>query len=202
MTPAFSRAEAASQDSVSRRFVSQISNHCAAFSLLSIALLAGCVRRTPSVPLEQPTEQAVDAGAVEDVAEYNPLDLIPGSLRAFGLVMPMGTSEHLTDTNMKMFYVSAPMNRVMRYLQRRLLITTGDIRPLGALIRHAQVKFMDPSLGQFVDVGVRDEGDRTFVTVWNRPTIAPPDHPLTMEQSLRLGGIDPDGGRPLIGNHH
>lgn len=148
-------------------------------------------------------EQDVDAGAAAaDVPEYNPLDLLPGSLRAFGLIMPMGTAEHLTDTNMKMYYVSAPMNRVMRYLQRRLLITNGDIRPLGAFIRRAQVRFVDPSLGQFVDVGVRDEGDRTFVTVWNRPTIARPDQPISLEQSIRLGGFDPDGGRPLIGNHH
>jgi hypothetical protein len=171
-------------------------------SLLSVASVSACGRKPPAPAVELAPVELVDAGVVEDVAEYSALDLLPGSVRAFGLVMPMGTTEHLSDNTMKMFYVSAPMMRVMRYLQRRLVITNGDIRPLGALIRHAQVRFIDPALGQFVDVGVRDEGDRTFVTVWNRPTAGRPDRPITAEQSMRLAGFDPDSGRPLERNNH
>lgn len=148
------------------------------------------------------TEATDDGGSAPDVvAALDPMDLVPGSIRAFGLVMPIGTSEHLADPSMKMFYVSAPMSRVMRYLQRRLTITDGDIRPLGALIRRARVKFTPPGQSLFVDVGLRDEGDRTFVTIWNRPAL-PPGPPVSTGESLRMAGFDPDSGRPLIGNHH
>jgi hypothetical protein len=170
---------------------------------VAIASCAGCSRRPPApsdagVSSVEPTS---DAGVVDDVVALDPMDLVPGSIRAFGLVMPIGTSEHLSDPSMKMFYVSAPMSRVMRYLQRRLTITDGDIRPLGALIRRARVKFTPPGQALFVDVGLRDEGDRTFVTLWNRPAL-PPGPPVGTGESLRMAGFDPDSGRPLIGNHH
>lgn len=176
-----------------------------ATSATAVALVAvvGCGRgTTPRAVVDSgvATESVEDA-SVADVEAIDPLDLAPGSIRAFGVVMPIGTSEHLSEPAMKMFYVSAPMNRVMRYLQRRLLITEGDIRPLGAMIRRARVKFTPPGQTLFVDVGVRDEGDRTFVTMWNRPAL-PPGPPIGTAESLRIAGFDPDSGRPLIGNHH
>lgn len=161
----------------------------------------GCDRRPPTrVDVAVAVEPTVDA-SVADVESIDPNDLAPGSIRSFGVVMPMGTSEHLSEPAMQMFYVSAPMNRVMRYLQRRLIITDGDIRPLGAMIRRARVKFTPPGQALFVDVGVRDEGDRTFVTMWNRPAL-PPGPAISTGESLRIAGFDPDSGRPLIGNHH
>ncbi len=119
----------------------------------------------------------------------------------FGLLLPIGTQMHLEEVGMKMYYVPAPMNRVMRYLQRRLEVTNGDIHPLGAFIRRARVRFTPAGQALFVDVGLRDEGDRTFVTVWNRPAL-PIVMPLTSAESLVRAGFDPDSGRPLIGNHH
>ncbi len=167
-----------------------------------VVLLAACGRRDPLV-IEAGTVVApasVDA-AVEDVETVDPSDLAPGDVRVFGLLLPLGTQQHLEEPGMKMFYVSAPMNRVMRYLQRRLEVTNGDIRPLGAFIRRARVRFTPPGQALFVDVGLRDEGDRTFLTVWNRPAL-PIAMPLTTAESLVRAGFDPDSGRPLIGNHH
>ncbi len=172
-------------------------------SAVLLFVAAGCDRR-PVAPADAgvaPVEVTEDAAAVADVEYVDPSDLTPSSIRAFGVTMPVGTSEHLSEPGMKMFYVSAPMNRVMRYLQRRLTITDGDIRPLGAMIRRARVKFTPPGQALFVDVGVRDEGDRTFVTIWNRPAL-PIGGSISTAESLRLAGFDPDSGRPLIGNHH
>ncbi len=136
-----------------------------------------------------------------DVENIDPSDLVPGSIRSYGVLMPLGTQLHHEEPGMQMFYVSAPMNRVMRYMQRRLIITNGDIRPLGAFVRRARVRYSQPGQALFVDMGLRDEGDRTFVTVWNRPALAPP-LPMSTADSLRRAGFDPDSGRPLIGNHH
>jgi hypothetical protein len=170
---------------------------------VSVALaLVGCSRRGPATTDAgvSSNEPASDAEFV-DVEAIDPSELVAGSLRAFGLLLPVGTTEHLSDGNMKMFYISAPMSRVMRYMQRRLVITDGDIRPLGALIRRARVKNTPPGQTLFVDVGLRDEGDRTFVTVWSRPAL-PPGPPVSTGESLRMAGFDPDSGRPLVGNHH
>lgn len=173
-----------------------------AVAMVACSSSVGCSRRPPAAQDAGVVaiESSEDA-AVADVAALDPMDLVPGSIRAFGIVMPIGTSEHLSEPAMKMFYVSAPMSRVMRYLQRRLTITDGDIRPLGALIRRARVKFTPQGQTLFVDVGLRDEGDRTFVTIWNRPAL-PPGPPVSTGESLRMAGFDPDSGRPLIGNHH
>jgi len=169
---------------------------------LVAVVIAGCERPAQRAARDAAvvTESAADA-SVSDAETVDPFDLAPGSIRAFGVVMPIGTSEHLSEPTMKMFYIGAPMNRVMRYLQRRLVITDGDIRPLGAMIRRARVKFTPPGQTLFVDVGLRDEGDRTFVTMWNRPAL-PPAPPIGTAESLRMAGFDPDSGRPLIGNHH
>jgi hypothetical protein len=85
------------------------------------------------------------------------------------------------------------MTRVMRYLQTHLSFQNADIHPLGALLRNARPP---NSATEFVvDVGVRDEGDRTLVTVWNR---TPMDaRPMTLEQGVRAAGLDPHTGRAL-----
>lgn len=141
----------------------------------------------------------VAAAAVEAAApaeEADPYRLLPGPESAFGLRMPMLSSPRLQNPSMKMFMVEAPMPRVMQYLQERLRIQTADIHPLAAMIRGAQV--LEADVGLVVDVGVRDEGDRTVVTVWNRT--APPENvgaTRTVEDALRGSGIDPRTGRAL-----
>ncbi|MDP3278298.1 MAG: hypothetical protein Q8Q09_24130 [Deltaproteobacteria bacterium] len=142
-----------------------------------------------------PEVPAADAGGPE-VEARDPSDLAPGSLRVYGLLLPVGTSEHLVGEGFKMFYISASMSRVMRYMQRNLVITTGDIRPLGAMIRQARVRFSDGPQVRLVDVGLRDEGDKTFVTIWERRA-RPEGPPVTTAESLRRVGIDPDSGRAL-----
>lgn len=162
------------------------------------AELSACRRRAR--PIVQPAMTApVAATAAQPAAlaeEEDPNRLLPGSESAFGLRMPMRSDPRLQNAAMKTFMVEAPMPRVMQYLQERLRIHTANIHPLAAMIRNAQV--LEADGGVVVDVGVRDEGDRTVVTVWNRTP--PPENTgitRTMEDALRGSGIDPRTGRPL-----
>lgn len=127
-------------------------------------------------------------------------DLEPGTLRAFGLLMPVGSTEQFHTEQQRIFFVVAPFPRVMRYLQRRLEITTGDIHPLGALVRNARLRTAPEGQILRLDVGVRDEGERTVVTLWNRTAVAVP--PRSMNDGLRAAGFDPATGRPLPENNY
>lgn len=161
------------------------------------AAALGCRRRAR--PIVQPAARAPVTQQTPAPAPVEPADpnrLLPGNEDAFGLRMPMRSAKRLENNNMKMFMVEAPMHRVMAYLQERLRIQTADIHPLAAMVRGAQVVEADVRL--VVDVGVRDEGDRTVVTVWNR-TAAPnlESTQRTLDEGLRNAGIDPRTGRPL-----
>lgn len=168
-------------------------------TLLCLAAELSACRRRPR-PIVQPAMTAPVAAslgaAAAPVEEADPSRLLPGPESAFGLRMPMLSSPRLQNQTMKMFMVEAPMPRVMQYLQERLRIYTADIHPLAAMIRGAQVVEGDDGL--VVDVGVRDEGDRTVVTVWNRTP--PPQNTgvtRTLDEALRGSGIDPRTGLPL-----
>ena len=128
-------------------------------------------------------------------------ELVPGPLNAFGLPLPSASRERFGNADTKMFTVEAAMPRVMRYLERRLEMRYADIHPLAAVIHGAVVK--EARTGLVIDVGVRDEGERTLVTIWNR---TPPTQALgsevTPEQGLRAAGIDPSTGRPLPSQNH
>ena len=164
-------------------------------SAVALLALAACHRRPrdpaptpPAAPAPTLTERVVDdAPATSD-------DLLPGALVAFGLPMPTVTQERLGTDDMKIFRVDAPMPRVMRYLEQRLEVHEADIHPLAAVIHRAIVRGVQSNL--IVDVGVRDEGDRTMVTVWNR-TPPPPsaNAPRTLDEGLRAVGFDPATGR-------
>lgn len=162
------------------------------------AAALGCRRR--SRPVVQPAISAPVALAAATAAPAeepsDPYRLLPGNENAFGLRMPVRSSQRMETATMKMFTVEAPMHRVMAYLQERLRIQTADIHPLAAMVRNAQVVEADVRL--VVDVGVRDEGDRTLVTVWNR-SVAPAANggARTLDEGLRSAGIDPRTGRAL-----
>lgn len=167
---------------------------------LAVLLTAGACqsRRSPEASAPPPAAPAPDVVAPPRTTES--LELEPGTLRAFGVLMPVGTVERLAGTTSSIFYVQAPMPRVMRYLQQRLEITTADIHPLGAMIRGARVRSAPGSSALFVDVGVRDEGDRTVVTLWNRTALPGPAR--STADGLRAAGFDPQTGRPLPENNH
>lgn len=167
-------------------------------ALCVAAALPACRRRAR--PIVQPAMSVPVTAAVEPAAalgeDADPNRLLPGPETAFGLRMPVRASSRLQGPAMKMFVVDAPMPRVMQYLQERLRIQTANILPLAAMIRGAQV--VEAEVGLVVDVGVRDEGDRTLVTVWNRtpPPEAAAVH-RSLDEGLRAVGIDPRTGRPL-----
>ncbi len=156
---------------------------------VNVGALGGCRRARqatppPSIPATAPQ---VIAPSTQEV-RVDPDELLPGTSQAFGLPLPVNTAVRFEDSETRMYHVNAQMPRVMRYLQQRLEFATADIQPLGALIRHARLR--DTDAATVVDVGVRDEGDRTLVTVWNRTPI-PQAQPRTMEDALRAAGIDP-----------
>jgi hypothetical protein len=158
----------------------------------------GCRRRAR--PVVQPAMSApmiAEPAAAPPVEEpADPQRLLPGNESAFGLRMPMRSAPRMQSGSMKMFLVEAPMHRVMAYLQERLRIQTADIHPLAAMVRGAQVTEADVRL--VVDVGVRDEGDRTVVTVWNRSVAqGAAVQTRTLDEGLRNAGIDPRTGRAL-----
>lgn len=163
--------------------------------LLLALVAAGCRRRArgpvpgvlPSVastltevPQEPSTERSMD-------------ELLPGDQSAFGVVMPMGTSVRFDGSDMKMYRVNAQMTRVMRYLEQRLEVSRADIHPLGAMLHHASLRATQDAT--IVDIGVRDEGERTFVTIWNRTPATTP--PQSLSDGLRAAGFDPQTGRLL-----
>ncbi len=165
--------------------------------LLSLSAVVACHRR----PREAPAPAAAPVAAavvreqsVDDATPAND-DLLPGSMSAFGLAMPTVAREHLTTDSMKMFRVEAPMPRVMRYLEQRLEVHDADIQPLAALIRRGIVRNVQSNF--IVDVGVRDEGDRTLVTIWNRTPapVAADATPRSLDDGLRAVGIDPSTGQ-------
>lgn len=127
-------------------------------------------------------------------------DLQPGTVRAFGLLMPVGTVERISTSDSRMFYVQAPMSRVMRYLQRRLEFVTAEIHPLGAMVRNARVRAAPAGERFILDVGVRDEGERTMVSIWNRTPVTVP--PRSLDEGFRAAGFDPRTGRPLPENNN
>lgn len=157
--------------------------------VIAFGALGGCrrARRPPPPPAIPTVPHQVAAPPVEE-PRVDPEELLPGTSQAFGLALPVNTAVRFEDSETRMYHVNAQMPRVMRYLQQRLEFATADIQPLGALIRHARLR--DNDAATVVDVGVRDEGDRTLVTVWNR-TPVPQAQPRSMEDALRAAGIDP-----------
>ena len=138
--------------------------------LLALTLLSApaCRRKRRPAPAPQ-TPAAVApttaAAAPEELEPVDPDELLPGSSVAFGLTLPASTIQRVSTDEARMYYVPARMPQVMRYLQRRLDFSNANIQPLGAMIRGARLHESDaPTV---LDIGVRDEGDKTFLTLWN-----------------------------------
>ncbi len=160
--------------------------------------VVGCRRHTvaPTAgPVAIEMASVAPALVAPTLQPLSPQDLLPGEIVAFGLTMPIGTLPRFAGPESRIYYVDASMTRVMRYLQRRLVFSDGDIHPLGAILRGARVAETGPNAAIVVDVGVRDEGERTLVTVWNRTPSAPPA--ATIEDGLRAAGVDPRTGQAL-----
>jgi hypothetical protein len=148
-------------------------------------------RRLPVVAQPAVTPAAAQTATPSATPEENVIDpneLLPGTSRAFGLTLPSNTAIAFENEGTKMYYVRAQMPRVMRYLQQHVSYVSSDIQPLGAFIRAARPTETETEL--VVDIGVRDEGDRTLVTLWNR-TPPPPAPSRSLEEGLRATGIDP-----------
>ena len=155
--------------------------------------LVGCRRHRRAPP--PPTIVALQSSIAEAQPEeqrIDPDELLPGNARAFGLTLPVNTAVRFESDETRMYHVNAQMPRVMRYLQQRLEFATADIQPLGAMIRNAHLR--EPEGPTVFDVGVRDEGDRTLVTLWSR-TPVPQPQTRSMADALRAAGIDPRTGR-------
>jgi hypothetical protein len=136
-------------------------------------------------------QNAVAETPIEE-QRLDPDELLPGSARAFGLTLPVNTAVRYESEETRMYHINAQMPRVMRYLQQRLEFATADIQPLGAMIRNAHLREAEGS--SVFDVGVRDEGDRTLVTVWNRTPVPQPQQ-RSLDDALRAAGIDPSTRR-------
>lgn len=160
-------------------------------TLFGVAVGCRRHRRPPPTPQAVAPSRPVVAAPVEE-ERVDPNELLPGTALAFGLALPVNTAVRFEDSETRMYHVNAQMPRVMRYLQQHLEFATADIQPLGAFIRHARLR--DADAATVVDVGVRDEGDRTLVTVWNR-TPVPQAQARSMEDALRAAGIDPQTHR-------
>lgn len=164
--------------------------------LLALALLGApaCRRKRRPAPTPQATTAAPAAApaAAEEVEPVDPDELLPGSTVAFGLTLPASSISRVSTDETRMYYVPARMPQVMRYLQRRLDFGNADIQPLGAMIRGARLHASDAST--VLDIGVRDEGDKTFLTLWNRtPVVGAPQR--SVEDGLRAAGYDPQTRR-------
>lgn len=163
--------------------------------VLALSALVACRRsRRVAVPPPTPVLTRQPVAPVPEEPRTESDELLPGTALAFGLALPVNTAVRFENSETRMYHVYAQMPRVMRYLQQRLEFATADIQPLGAMIRHARLR--DNVVAIVVDVGVRDEGDRTLVTVWNR-TFIPQAQPRSMEDALRAAGIDPQTHRAL-----
>lgn len=169
--------------------------------VLAALAVVGCRRRNRVPQTSPPSVAAVVAApapAPPPAPRPDPDELLPGDRTAFGLVMPLGATPLIETSSSRMFTIVAPMNKVMRYLQQRLVFHQGDVHPLGAMIRGARVS--GAGVAFVVDVGVRDEGNTTLVTVWNRTPAAPV--PGSNADAYRAAGVDPRTGRqdPRLAN--
>lgn len=189
----------------SARVVTLLFHRSTRLSVIALLALPAC-RPRAETRTEDPWAEALptDAATVTHdggvaVRGMLPGELLPGSVRAFGLVMPIGTNEVITSENQRMFYVQAPMPAVMRYLQHRIDIINAEIHPLGAMIHDVHVHTAGPGENFTLDVGVRDEGDRTLVTLWNRSQLPVP--PRTEDEGFRAAGFDPRTRRPIGANN-
>ncbi len=163
--------------------------------LLTLLSAPACRRkRRPAAVTPGPASTAPVAAtaAPMEVEPVDPDELLPGSLVAFGLTLPAFAINRVSTDETRMYYVPARMPQVMRYLQRRLDFSNANIQPLGAMIRGARLHDSeDPTL---LDVGVRDEGDKTLLTLWNRtPIVGAPQRSL--DDALRSAGYDPQTRR-------
>jgi len=165
--------------------------------LLALTLLgaSACRRKRRPAPTLQSLAAVAPVAATaapEEVEPVDPDDLLPGSSVAFGLTLPASSINRVSTDETRMYYVPARMPQVMRYLQRRLDFGNADIQPLGAMIRGARLRESDaPTL---LDIGVRDEGDKTLLTLWNRtPVVGAPQRSL--DDALRAAGYDPQTRR-------
>lgn len=127
-----------------------------------------------------------------DPTPTDPDELQPGSLIAFGLVLPSFAAARIEGDETHMYHVQAQMPRVLRYLQQRLDYTNADIQSFNAMIRSARLRDGDP--GTVLDIGIRDEGNRTLLTIWNR-TPAPEAPSRSRDDQLRAAGYDPQTRR-------
>ena len=165
------------------------------WSVLPLLTLMGCHRHSGAPDAASPAVSIslADERELEDAPGFSD-DLLPGRLIAFGLPLPTVALERMAADDMKVYRVAAPMPRVMRYLEQHLEVHDADIHPLAAVIHRAIVRGVRVNL--IVDVGVRDEGDRTMVTVWNRtPPPTPDASSRTLNDGLRAVGIDPATGQ-------
>jgi hypothetical protein len=167
----------------------------------AVALLVAACGARHRGPDASPTAPAVETPPdASVVAQPTGLDLEPGTLRTFGVVLPVGAVERLSTDASRVYEVEASVPRVMRYLERRIEVVQAEVHPLGAMVRGARVRAPANGQGFVVDVGVRADGDRTTITLWNRTPVPIP--PRSIEDGLRAAGLDPRTGRPLPQNNY
>lgn len=171
-----------------------------AASLLGPWSTGGCTRRrrpppAPAAPAPAP-DPVEDEPEPEPEARLNADDLLPGAEVAFGLPIPQGSTVRFSSDALRVFYLPASMPRVMRYLERQLIVRNAEVMALGAMLRGARLR--EDTGDRQLDVGVRDEGGVCVVTVWDRtpppPAQLPPGAPSS--DTLQRQGLDPATGRP------
>jgi hypothetical protein len=169
-------------------------------ALALAALLAGACtprRRSQPEPMMPPPlrmhDSAVSAPPATD-------ELVPGTERVFGLLIPTAARPRAGDAAQRIFDVYASPGAVIRYLQSRLeIVTTDYLGPTGAMIRAAHVRASPAGESWTVDAGVRAEGDHALLLLTNR-TVGPAT-PRSLEDGLRASGIDPRTHQPLPANN-
>ena len=172
-----------------------------AASLLGPLAGVGCTRRrrpppAPTAPPPAPADPE-PGDPPEPAAPLAADDLLPGSILAFGLPMPQGSTVRFSSPALQVYHLPASMPRVMRYLERHLAVRSAEVMALGAMLRGARMR--EGSSTSLLDVGVRDEGGVCTVTVWDRTPPPVPPMPPGGERSpevIRQQGIDPATGRP------
>ncbi|MBL8601860.1 MAG: hypothetical protein JNK72_08050 [Myxococcales bacterium] len=148
--------------------------------VLTSAFGAACRRprrpRPAPAPVAAPAAPVAEAEPVEDEAPRDPDELMVGPDQAFGLPVPLGASLRHESPAMKLYDVPASAPRVLRFLERRLTVRSAEVGALGSFLRGARLREGE-GRGVF-DVGVRDEGGHTQLSVWDRtaplPAPAPP----------------------------